>query len=102
MTDRELLEAAGKAIGLNYHHVDYSGLWWRHDHKAMANYCWNPISSLDDRYRLMQKLKISVDCQDCCAWHRLPNGEVFQEYWGADEDEADAILRVAAAIGGAK
>lgn len=109
MTDRELLELAAKAAGV-------SGGW--REKTAADGYpayscgigdvgrllpLWNPLTDDGDRYRLAKHLGISIDFQDCCAWKRLANGELIQEFWGGEcGDEAHAVVRAAAEIGRGK
>jgi hypothetical protein len=111
MTDRELLEAAAKAAGLEYrddlwdggHARNADGLW----------VAWRPLTDDGDALRLAVRLRL-----DICPF---PDGaHVFQhewrdeycircsvdvaESWGADRAAATrrAIVRAAAEIGAAK
>jgi len=68
MTDRELLELAAKAAGINYSH---DNAHWKHeDHCAFWSYddlctCgarWNPLTDDGDALRLAVKLGIAVQC----------------------------------------
>lgn len=117
MSDRELLEKAAKAAGLDVEFPDADTADWlacndyakAHDQWLICNSLdeegdvigwWNPIKDDGDRLRLARKLGISIDYQDCCAWKRLPSGDLIQEFWGGEcGDEAHAILRAVAAIG---
>lgn len=119
MTDRELLELAAKAAKLGNGWLEgwrftgtgdkeafYIGAG-RSERGITLTKKWNPLEDDGDRYRLIKSLKINIDCEDQCAWKRLANGELLQEFWheqgdNADPecgDEAHAVLRVAAEIG---
>lgn len=101
MNDLELLKLAAKAMGINHHHIDDDGVWWRKGHLAEAVHCWNPRTDDGDRLRLIRTLKMSIDYADCGVSARYDFGrKLAQEWWGGDEgDEAHAVLRVAAEIG---
>jgi len=101
MEDKELLELAAKAAGLEFSYKnEFAG------GKIKTGDCtvwWTPLHDDGDRYRLARTLGISIDFEDCCAWKRLPSGSLIQEYWGGEcGDEANAIVRVAAEIGRTK
>ena len=113
-SDRELLEQAAKAAGIAYEPAlstphPISGAWWglwlaydREPNEFDRRY-WNALTDDGDRYRLAQKLRINIDFADCCAWTRLPDGTLIQEFWGGEHgDEAHAIVRAAAALGRAE
>lgn len=99
--DRKLLELAAKAAGSAVELRGESYIRILSDDGGMFLFTsWNPLTDEGDRYRLIRKLDISVDSQDCCAWKRLPFGDLIQEFWGGDcGDEPHAVLRAAAAIG---
>jgi hypothetical protein len=69
MTDRELLEAAAKAAGMQVHARNQAGrdacgagdvgLWI-----SNAQTCWNPLTDDGDALRLAVKLKMTVDVTD--------------------------------------
>jgi hypothetical protein len=101
VTDLELLLMAARAAGLRVVDSDTSGLRISSD-GCCTGYCWNPFTDDGDRYRLSQKLGISINYEDCRAWTRQ-NGKLIQEFWGRDcPNEAHAIVSVAAAVGVAK
>lgn len=108
MTDRELLELAAKAAGFDYEEFlpdDDRPVIEQFD--AIIKGLWTPLADDGDRYRLIKALRINIDFSDQCAWKRLPNGDLIQEFWHEDGDDADhslgdephAVLRVAAEIG---
>ncbi|MBR0883049.1 hypothetical protein ABIF65_004260 [Bradyrhizobium japonicum] len=91
-TDRELLELAAKAIGLN---LRYNYLGGRD-----ANQPWDPLTDDGDRYRLIRDLGMSICFKECTIYKRQINGDLIQEWWGGDcGDEEHAVLRAAAEIG---
>jgi hypothetical protein len=102
MTDRELLEAAARVAGIEiqgWFGDDETGEWWV-DIGPEDVIAWNALTDDGDRYRLAKRLGINIDFSDCCAWKRLPDGELIQEWWGGESgDEAQAVVRAAAAIG---
>lgn len=94
MSDKELLELAAKAAGVEI-------LW--PDGTALCEDGWGSFNPLDydgDALRLAAKLRISIDFNDCCAWSRGVFGLV-QEFWGGDYPDCyrNAIVRAAAEIG---
>lgn len=98
MTDRELLELAAKAAGIE--HVTPMMLEWGK---------WNPLEDDGDALRLAVKLRLDVtfgfdDEENVVSvnanWDGAP-AEVIQEIIGQDVSEATrrAIVRAAAEIG---
>jgi len=106
-TDRELLEMAAKAVGVEiYGGVGTNGGPYKYEEwpgeigKFRTGQRWNPLEDDGDRLRLARTLKINIDFHDCCAWKRLSDGSLIQEFWGGEHgDEAHAVVRAAAAIG---
>ena len=108
MTDRELLELAAKAAGIVIE--DWTGdtprvveMFRGH----LPNYNeWNPLTDDGDRYRLAQKLGLSIDFAEKTVWKRTPTGNFVQAFWGeistgpgdTPDDEAHAIVRAAASL----
>lgn len=105
MTDRELLEMAAKAAGIDgiYDH-DFDMLVLL-DSEVVPT-MWNPLKDDGDALRLAAKLKIDIEWQATNPFHE-PRVEAYQRndegtYFCADEHEDDyrrAIVRAAAAIG---
>ncbi|WP_186214640.1 helix-turn-helix transcriptional regulator [Burkholderia gladioli] len=63
-------------------------------------YWWNPLRNDGDRYLLAKTVGINIDFSDCCAWKRLPDGHLIQEFWGGEHgDEPHAVVRAAAEVG---
>ncbi|NHZ94597.1 hypothetical protein [Massilia sp. CCM 8734] len=105
-TERELMERAAKAVGLRF----WPGDAWRDEPTGggllliSGLWLWNPITDAGDRYRLAQTLGMNIDFADCCVWKRTAT-DVIQEFWGAHyegDDDAHAIVRLAAVIGSAQ
>jgi hypothetical protein len=98
MTDRELLEAAAKAVGIGSYKGDYAnGL----DTKTGF---WNPLTDDGDALRLAVKLGISVsqERRNGCVFCDANEGKVTaDEEFGTDPYAATrrAIVRAAAEIG---
>jgi len=99
MTDRELLELAAKASGIDYE-WDGSGrnMLRAVPFREYTNYeHWNPLTDDGDALRLASKLEMMIDFMDCrvCAGHAHP--EVVIDF--DDGDHKRAIVLAAAAIG---
>ncbi|MDD2730388.1 hypothetical protein [Malikia sp.] len=96
-TDRELLELAAKAAGIEVTAVVADGI----PHRFGGGY-WNPLTNDGDALRLAVKLGISVIqwSVDVSATHG-PTGREWPEPWGSDPYAATrrAIVRAAAEIG---
>lgn len=91
MTDRELLEAAAKAVN--------GGVWHPLTHDT-PNGTWNPLADDGDALRLAVKLGLVVDCSRPSAappFHR----HTFEQADYTDRRAATrrAIVRAAAAMG---
>lgn len=99
MTDRELLEAAARAIGYRqYGYHPTSGLQIS---GQPLSYFWNPITYIGDRYRLLQALKMGIDFDAQSVIYTL-DGSTCEESFREDGDDARAVLRAAAEIGRAR
>jgi hypothetical protein len=109
MTDRELLEAAAKAAGMDVHW----GSGWESDYMfrriprpsspLVTNVRWDPITDSGDAFELAVKLKLSVwfEERESHQWtHIVWVSPVFEPYTG-DVNAATrrAIVRAAAEIG---
>ncbi len=99
--DRELLERAARAAGINLQFNDKGVPGYYGDWRGLPQWIeWDPREDDGDLYGLARKISINIDFADCCAWKRLPSGDLIQEWWGGESgDEAHAIVRAAAAIG---
>ena len=104
MTDRELLELAAKAAGIELWHEDVftNGL----THKVSDNgvLCWNPLTDDGDALRLAVKLEMSADFFDDGIVVGYTAGDVFEQVTETPlTDPLDAtrraIVRAAAEIG---
>lgn len=94
MTDRELLEAAAKAVN--------GGSWDPLTHDT-PNGTWNPLADDGDALRLAVRLEMDVFVRGG-RWSEAvaPMGKACKEPHGADPLAATrrAIVRAAAAMGG--
>jgi hypothetical protein len=104
MTDRELLELAAKAAGIQYEwHPGCGDALHLTAPDATAIY-WNPLSDDGDALRLAVKLHMSVLSNEHASWvatgmHQIVRAEEHHD--GADPYAATrrAIVRAAAEIG---
>jgi len=99
MTDRELLELAAKAAGIEipdgceFHDPDY----WRHE-ETNTHIIWNPLGDDGDALRLAVKLGIRVETPKYTGFGTTcGNQTVFLD--DPFEQTRHAIVRCAAEIG---
>lgn len=110
MTDRDLLEAAAKAAGIDF--IISGGQLWTTMDGSIHKYTerWNPLANNDQALRLAVALRISImlaetdPCTPDCAYaETLPGGPVWRYIYTKDDDPLAAtrraIVRAAAAIG---
>ena len=106
MTDRELLEAAAKAAGIDLTWDDHGNPGYWSDWKGLPQWTpWNPREDNGDALRLAVKLRMAMDIEEYYV-------DAFVHVWQVNEREEingdpyaatrRAIVRAAAAIGGAK
>jgi hypothetical protein len=96
MTDRELLELAAKAAGIDYYARAQSG------GMLTDNGEWNPLTDDGDALRLMVRLKMTPMLRDMGAdVVDMRTGGLAYEKYGNDPYAATrrAIVRAAAEIG---
>ena len=106
MSDRELLEAAAKAAGIEvriYHDmvVERGTDCVCVDHRGFK---WNPLTNSGDAFELAVKLRLTVNCsydEVAICGQEFTQKEVFIEYNKEDANAATrrAIVRAAAEIG---
>jgi hypothetical protein len=90
MNDRELLELAAKAAGMN---IEWQPRGWAHNNETGCE--WNPITDDGDALRLAVKLRINVE--PVYVWHGpWTNGGTLEDPYAATRL---AIVRAAAEIG---
>lgn len=113
MTDRELLEFAAKAAGVNYEHqyqtpdgVEFAGLLLDHGYANYPPVFWNPLTDDGDALRLAVKKSMSVRVNTLLGVVEVscgdgPVGNVVRERLGGDHAATTrrAIVRAAAEIG---
>ena len=102
--DKELLELAAKAAGLNL--VSEGRIAWENKDDngwlTGGERAWNPLTDDGDALRLAVQLGITIDMVDQAAWKLINAGStLIQEYWGGDYDPCyrRAVVRAAAEIG---
>ena len=103
MTDRELLELAAKAAGIEgVISVDHKFIWTKN-----ATERWNPLQDDGDALRLAVKLGLDLEWRSddrvAAYRHANANGSCFTAFESSREDRAAstrrAIVRAAAEIG---
>ena len=109
MTDRELLELAAKAAGLDTpRYVQWDGrkLGWKNNEGISvesgptAQRLWNPLTDDGDALRLAVKLGLCVDCSRPSAGEPYKNHAIWlDELMGNEELTRRAIVLAAAEIG---
>lgn len=112
MSDRELLELAAKAAGMEmepYQEGRKPHILVEHESgEGLVPFLWNPLTNDGDALRLAVKLRLDVSIMQACvvvAWFDLEASErhqVDQSYGFEDEAELAtrrAIVRAAAEIG---
>lgn len=111
MTDRELLEMAAKAAGMNvpeWESTQGQSYW------VPAHGFWNPLADDGDALRLAHKINASIQCRDGCegpghfgffSWVEVRIGgrpqcvkEFHAQNAGGEAATRRAIVRAAAAI----
>lgn len=103
-TDRELLEAAAKAAGVEHQGIFYPDkglrLGERGDGYSTWIAWWDPRNDDGDALRLAVAAGVTIDMVDHSAYHRDLRGNLVQEYWGGDHPPCyrAAIVRAAAEI----
>jgi hypothetical protein len=93
MTDRELLEKAAKAAGIEVITT------WENEvvYKAIPHFPWNPLTDDGDALRLAVKLKFNIEWDfDEVSVHNLALEDENDDPYAATRR---AIVRAAAAIG---
>ena len=102
MTDKELLELAAKAAGLNRFYYEYLGNWGLIEDDPESGW-WNPLTDDGDALRLAVKLQLCVDIGYAIEFVGvLINGEYVVDVKQGDDPYAAtrrAIVRAAAEIG---
>lgn len=102
--DRELLEKAAVAAGIEGRYFDGSSAIHTGIYRANHRYYWNPMASDSEAFRLAAALNFDV-CINICfvevVWVDLERSETFyvSEDWGAAEvDLGDRMERIRRAI----
>lgn len=98
MTDRELLELAAKAAGVDYHIDHLDGI----PKMVSDGHVWNPLVWDGQALRLAVKLGLTINPYKRGVFVSRNEGEpVIREEWGHDDAQTTrrAIVRAAAEIG---
>jgi hypothetical protein len=106
MTDRELLEAAAKAAGLEFARWDEArgAMIYPWESPVTDGHLWNPLQDDGDALRTAAALRIDLEYQDAISTVLAvaPNQRGVACSWSADDDRAAAtrraIVRAAAAM----
>jgi hypothetical protein len=106
-SDRELLELAAKAAGIDGHYSERIGEdWGRYSGRvgiAVRGQCWNPLTDDGDAFRLAVKLGMGMDVllkskkTMACIFNQTTQTEAHSDDPCAATRRA--IVRAAAAIG---
>jgi hypothetical protein len=101
-TDRELLELAANAAGIQLEGESPYGGFWVWDEQRQAHETWNPLDDGSDALGLAVMCGIDILQADEAAIARFVGGEIVVEH-GDDPHTAThiAIVRAAAQIGAA-
>lgn len=114
MDDRELLELAAKAVGIEggwgdramigHDEVDMTGIWFIDDPEECA--IWDPLTDDGDALRLANKLRMQIEHHARWAFVAVFAGKDFGVVKAEEPHEVDvdaatrrAIVRAAAEIG---
>ena len=106
--DREMLEMAAKAIGMDALYGGSHGMQERRQPDGEYAWTWNPLTSDGDALRLAVKLDMGIEIMRGMEEVRVGNGdqEIVVESWAGPDAALDpsaatrrAITRAAAAIG---
>jgi hypothetical protein len=111
MDDRTLLEAAAKAAGIRLEWDGDPRDWQPMYYEGKTYHVWNPLTDDGDALRLAVKLKVCFVIDNFMKWcgvhlsdkmGKYDLVEHFDDWADAAEATRRAIVRAAAAIGGAK
>ncbi len=94
MTDRELLEAAAKAVG---YEVTWDEKLGDFTEKKWFSYTWNPLTSDEDAFRLMVdcEMEVTIYITNVRVEHpdATPRGAVTERYSDHNNDKHAATRR---------
>jgi hypothetical protein len=102
---KAMLTSTAKAAGYKFDSTNPSEICI--PYKGYNNwYEWNPAEDDAQCLQLARLLGITLCYTDNCAYKRLPDGTLFQEFWSQEvfdacwHNDREAVLAVAAQIGG--
>lgn len=109
MTDKELLELAAKAVGIELSegdHGDMLRVYFTDPHNGLRRYTvWNPLTDDGEAFRLVVILELLVHVETCYYVHAIKDSITTTEHIGNDGKGCifaatrRAIVRTAAEIG---
>ncbi|WP_241131119.1 hypothetical protein [Achromobacter xylosoxidans] len=98
MEDRELLELAAKALGIDHpggeHCVNGPALW-----DCKARKWWRPLTDDGDNRRLQVKLRLGLVPLEGRGWDCYSHTDAGENMLATDMDPSRAVVLAAAAIG---
>lgn len=83
--DYEQLEKAARLVGVNYHHIDEMGCWWRTSHMSTSVYRWDPREQNEAAIQLAN----AIHAYDCIG----PDGKTLRGINGETDDVSLARVR---------
>ena len=101
MDDKQLLELAAKAAGIEYTGEGYARAVLSGTHGHFENYPWNPLTDDGDALRLAVKLRIDVLFWGLELINAVKGDDLQEEPYGEDPYAATrrCIVRAASEIG---
>lgn len=100
MTDRELLEAAARAAGIDLEWDGPPDKWAPMYYEGKTYHAWNPLTDDGDALRLAVKLNMDVHCYASLVQVYFgPARKMIREDGGSFVATRRAIVRAAAALG---
>ena len=99
MNDKELLELAAKAAGIEYTGEGYARAVLSGTHGHFENYPWNPLTDDADALRLAVKLSLLFDLPETYESVRALYYEELNNDLRPSEATCRAIVRAASEIG---
>jgi hypothetical protein len=96
-TDRELLELAAEAAGIDHLGFHADGLVYAHNWDCSDRYEWNPLTNDGDALRLATRLCMSVSTGPCEASANTIAGALRGAFFREEtiqQDHGEAVRRV--------
>ncbi len=101
MNDRELLELAAKAAGLEYYWVKVDGgsLMQAYEPDSRNEESWNPLTDDGGNRRLQVRLRLGLVPLEGGGWDCYSYTDAGEKMLATDMDPNRAVVLAAAAIG---